>query len=74
MSLHDNECEGSTEPFCRCSYRADIARLEQQLAAAQAAIKVKDAFLHTVTTEIRWSGDPMYEAACKALAAAKQKE
>ena len=41
----------------------------QQLAAALAACKVKDAFLHMVTVEIRWSGDPMYEAACKALAA-----
>jgi hypothetical protein len=46
-----------------------IKRLEHDLTAALAAIKVKDAFLHMVTTEIRWSGDPMYEAACEALAA-----
>ena len=48
---------------------AEIESLRQQLAASLAACKVKDAFLHRVTVEIRWSGDPMYEAACKALAA-----
>ena len=49
--------------------REEIESLRQQLAASLAACKVKDAFLHIVTVEIRWSGDPMYEAACKALAA-----
>jgi hypothetical protein len=40
MNLHDNECEGSTEPFCCCSYRSDITRMEQQLATKDAAIEL----------------------------------